>query len=184
MGRDLNWGDGAIARSLRIIGSVELAVATAAFLFTCAIVSINAGLRYLANTSLVWSEEAALLSTNVFVFLGAAIIFKARADVAVTYFLDKLPPRIAAWLEFLTYLAAAALLGTMVFKSISLWPLQRFTTTFILDISRFWFTVPLIWGAGSMFVASLAFAAQGFDSIRRQSYGRAAPFVAMPVEPE
>lgn len=169
---------------MRALGAAELVVAAAAFLFTCGLVSLNAGLRYLANSSIVWSEEGALLATNVFVFVGAAVIFKARADVAVSYVLDKMPPRAAAWIEFATFAAAAAFLATMAIQAAALWPLQRYTSTFILDISRFWFTVPLIWGATSMFLTSLAFAARRLAAIRRGEPGRVPPFVAATVEPE
>ncbi len=168
-----------------MLGSVELAVASAAFLFTCTIVSANVLLRYGFNSSLVWSEEAALLSTNIFVFLGAAAILKARADVSVTFVLRKLPARVAVYLELLTYLAAAAFFATMLAQAILLWPLQWGTTTFILDISRFWFTLPLIWASASMLVTSLAFAMKAIASIRRGHHDvLGAPYLAMPVEPE
>lgn len=176
--------DDAVSRALRALGAVELVVAAAAFLFTCGLVSLNAGLRYLANSSIVWSEEGALLATNIFVFVGAAVIFKARADVAVSYFLEKMSARAAAWMEFATFAAAAIFLGVMAVQALLLWPLQRFTSTFILDISRFWFTVPLIWGAVSMCLTSFAFAIRRFEAIGRGEFGRMPPFVAAPVEPE
>ncbi len=176
--------DDAVSRAMRALGAVELAVAAVAFLFTCGIVSLNGGLRYLANSSIVWSEEGALLATNVFVFVGAAVIFKARADVAVSYVLERMPPRVAAWIEFATFAAAAVFLATMGVQAGALWPLQRHTSTFILDISRFWFTVPLIWGAASMCLASIAFAARRLAAIGRGDFGRVPPFVAAPVEPE
>ncbi|MCA0448903.1 MAG: TRAP transporter small permease [Proteobacteria bacterium] len=176
--------DDTVSRMLRALGAAELAVAAAAFLFTCTIVSLNAGLRYLANSSIIWSEEAALLATNIFVFVGAAVIFKARADVAVSYFLEKMSSRTAAWMEFATFAAAAIFLGVMAVQAILLWPLQRFTSTFILDISRFWFTVPLIWGTASMCLTSLVFAARRFAANGRGRFERLPPFVAAPVEPE
>jgi TRAP-type C4-dicarboxylate transport system permease small subunit len=176
---------GPLAFALRVLGFVELAVCAGAFLFTCIIVSTNVLLRYGFNSSLVWSEEVALLSTNIFVFLGAAVILKAKADVSVTFVVGKLSPRAAAYLEFLTYAAAAIFFATMLVQAIALWPLQRNTTTFILDISRFWFTLPLVWASASMLLTSIAFAADVLKSIRRRRHDVVcAPYLPMPVEPE
>lgn len=137
-------------RLLRAIGRIELVVAVAAFLATCGVVGANALLRFAFNDSLIWAEEVALLATNVFVFVGAAVIMKARADIAVSLVLESLPTRPRALVQLVLLTAAALFFACLLAASISLWPLQRNATTFILDIGRYWFTLPLAWAALSM----------------------------------
>ncbi len=171
--------------ALRLLGTFELAVAAVAFLVVCVVVSVNALLRFGFNSSIVWSEEVALLATNVFVFLGAAVILKANADVAVVFVVEKLSPRARAIALLAIYGAASAFFATLLWQSIALWPLQRTTMTFILDISRFWFTVPLIWAAASMLLSSLLFAVDiAADLHRNRQYAGPRRYLILPVEPE
>lgn len=147
---------------LRVVGWLELAVAITAFLAACGIVAANALLRFAFNRSLVWSEEAALLATNSFVFVGGAVIMKARADVSVSVVLDRLPSRSRAAIQAAILALAVAFFACLLAASLSLWPLQRNTTTFILDISRYWYTLPLVWAALSMLVTAIYQAAVTF----------------------
>jgi TRAP-type C4-dicarboxylate transport system permease small subunit len=176
---------GVAASFLRILGWFELYVAAAAFLVVCGVVSINALLRFGFNSSIVWSEEIALLATNVFVFLGAAVILKANADVAVTFVVDKLAPRARTLAILAIYAASAAFFAALFWQSLALWPLQRTTSTFILDISRYWFTVPLVWAAASMLLSSLTFALDtAADLLRSRQQSGPRRYLILPVEPE
>jgi TRAP-type C4-dicarboxylate transport system permease small subunit len=170
---------------LRLLGTVELAIAAAAFLVVCVVVSVNALLRFGFNSSIVWSEEVALLATNVFVFLGAAVILKANADVAVIFVVERLSARTRALALMTIYTAASVFFATLLWQSIALWPLQLTTSTFILDISRFWFTVPLVWAAASMLLTSVVFVFDtAADMLRnRQSVGPRR-YLTLPAEPE
>ena len=174
-----------VGSALRLLGLVEMAIASLAFVVVCGVVSVNALLRYGFNSSIVWSEEVALLATNVFVFLGAAVILKANADVAVRFLIEKAPVRVRALGVLATYAAASVFFATLLFQSVALWPLQRSTMTFILDISRYWFTLPLVWAAGSMLLTSLAFAVRAAADIL-ENRDRPGPlhYLALPVEPE
>lgn len=172
-------------RALRLLGTFELAIAAAAFLVVCVVVSANALLRFGFNSSIVWSEEVALLATSVFVFVGAAVILKANADVAVVFLVEKLSPggRTVALLAI--YTGASAFFATLLWQSIALWPLQRNTSTFILDISRFWFTVPLIWGAASMLLTSILFASDiAIDALGSRHHVGPRRYLTLPAEPE
>jgi TRAP-type C4-dicarboxylate transport system permease small subunit len=171
-----------VGRVLRAVGHAELAVAIAAFLATCGVVGANALLRYAFNSSLVWSEEVALLATNVFVFVGAAVIMKARADIAVSLVLARLRPAPRTLVRIATQLATVAFFGCLLAAALSLWPLQRNSTTLILDINRYWFTLPLAWAALSMLVtgvyqAAVTLAGGEFADTRLQ-------LLNLPGEPE
>ncbi len=174
----------ALHGALRVLGRIELAVAVLAFIATCVIVSINATLRYGLNSSIVWSEEVALLCTSVFVFVGAAVIHKAGADVSVTLFVQRLPARTQAVLALATHAAGAAFFAVLLTQAIALWPLQWNTTTFILDISRFWFTVPLVYAATSMLATSIMFAVEAGHGLRAGLPAAPLRFVSLPAEPE
>lgn len=167
---------------LRAGGRAELVVAVAAFLATCAVVSANALLRFAFNSSLVWSEEVALLATNVFVFVGAAVIMKARADIAVSLVLESLPARPRRLVQLATLAAAAAFFACLLAASISLWPLQRNSTTFILDINRYWFTLPLAWAALSMLATAAYQASQVLA--HGEAAGQRMQLLELPGEPE
>lgn len=168
-------------RVLRAVGRAELVVAIAAFLATCGVVSANALLRFAFNSSLVWSEEVALLATNVFVFIGAAVIMKARADIAVSLVLEALPAAPRRLVQLATLVAAVAFFACLLAASISLWPLQRNSTTFILDINRYWFTLPLAWAALSM-LATAAWQA-GVVLAHGEAAGERLRLLALPDEP-
>jgi TRAP-type C4-dicarboxylate transport system permease small subunit len=176
---------GVLAAVLRALGVFELIIAGIAFLVVCVVVSANALLRFGFNSSIIWSEEVALLATNVFVFLGAAVILKANADVSVVFVVNKLHPRAKALAQLAIYTAASVFFATLLWQSIALWPLQQTTSTFILDISRYWFTLPLVWAAASMFLTSVAFA---FDAGADLTSGGASigtrRYLTLPAEPE
>ena len=175
---------GAAASALGMLGVCELIVAGAAFVVVCVVVSANSLLRFGFNSSLVWSEEVALLATNVFVYLGAAVILKANADVSVSFLVNKLRPRTRTLVRLAIYTAAALFFATLLWQSIALWPLQQTTSTYILDISRYWFTLPLVWAAASMLLTSAVFV---LDIAADLAQGRTPGpyrYLALPAEPE
>ena len=57
------------------------------------VVSMQIASRYLLDVSLIWSEEAARLQFISMVFLGAALLARRWDHLAVTAFVDMLPPR-------------------------------------------------------------------------------------------
>ena len=176
---------GVLASALRVLGVCELVVAGLAFVIVCLVVSANALLRFGFNSSIVWSEEVALLATNVFVYLGAAVILKANADVSVVFVVDRLHPRARAFTRLAIYTAAAFFFATLLWQAIALWPLQRTTSTFILDISRYWFTLPLVWAAASMLLTSIVFVlGTGGDIVRGRASSGPLRYLTLPAEPE
>jgi TRAP-type C4-dicarboxylate transport system permease small subunit len=145
---------GAFRRALAALGLAELTLAAAALV---AITGLNAAgvlMRYGFNSSLVWAEEISLLLMNVMVFLGAAVMYKARAYVVLEYFYRKLPPAPQRWLGMLTWALACAFAALAAGYAISLYPLQINTTSYILELPRFYATVPLIAGCASIAAAS------------------------------
>ena len=139
-----------VRRVLAALGFAELGTAAAALV---AITGLNAAgvvMRYGFNASIVWAEEVSLLLMNVMVFLGAAAMYKARAYVALEYFFRLFPKRLQHWVTAATWALACAFAAVAAGYGISLYPLQINTTSYILELPRFYATIPLIAGCASI----------------------------------
>lgn len=144
----------AFRRFLGVVGRVELFATSTALLAICALTGAGVFVRYVLNKSIVWSEEVSLFLTCIMVFVGAAAMYKARAYVVLEYFFNKFG---AAWQRRLALGAwvLAMAFGTIVcVAAISLYPLQINTTSYILELPRFYWTLPLIWGGASIALTS------------------------------
>lgn len=146
---------GPFGRALSLIGRCELVVAILALLAITGLNAVAIVLRYAFNSSLVWSEEISLLLTNVLVFIGAAAMVKARADVALEFFVRRFPRRLQWLLALLAWLCCLAFGAILVVEGVSLYPLQINTTSYILELPRFYATVPLIVGGASIAATGL-----------------------------
>ena len=142
------------ARLLRWIGLVELVAAVAAFLAVIAVVAWNVTLRYVFNSSLIWFEEVSLLCLNVAVFLGASVLHKAQADVAISVVVDRLPAAARRGAAAATHAAALAFFAVLAAQCIALWPIQRSSTTLMIEIGRYWYTLPMLAASASSAVTS------------------------------
>ena len=145
---------GAFRRGLAILGLAELVLAAAALVAITGLNGAGVLMRYGFNASLVWAEEISLLLMNVMVFLGAAVMYKARAYVVLEYFYRKLAPGPQRWLGVLAWALACAFAVLAAAYAVSLYPLQINTTSYILELPRFYATVPLILGCASIAAAS------------------------------
>ncbi|MGQ0650703.1 MAG: TRAP transporter small permease [Betaproteobacteria bacterium] len=166
---------GVFRRALAALGLAELTLAAAALV---AITGLNAAgvvMRYGLNASLVWAEEISLLLMNVMVFLGAAVMYKARAYVVLEYFYRRLPPGPQRGLTLLTWALACAFAALAAGYAVSLYPLQINTTSYILELPRFYATVPLIVGCASIAAASAYYFWQAL-------HGRDAASILPPIE--
>ncbi len=150
---------GPFGRALRLVGRCELLVAVLALLAITGLTMAAIVVRYAFNASLVWSEEISLLLTNVLVFIGAAAMHMARADVALEFFVRRFPPRIQWPLALLAWFCSLALGTVIVFEAVALYPLQINTTSYILELPRFYATIPLIVGGASIAATSLYYCA-------------------------
>ncbi len=139
-----------VRRALAALGFAELAAAAVALV---AITGLNAAgvvMRYGFNASIVWAEEVSLLLMNVMVFLGAAVMYKARAYVALEYFFRMFPQGLQHWATVATWALACAFAAVAAGYGMSLYPLQINTTSYTLELPRFYATIPLIAGCASI----------------------------------
>lgn len=105
----------------RIVGAVCKGVALtceafvfAAIAFTVLLTFINTVMRYIASDTILWFEEATLISLNVITFLGAAVAFSRGDVMAFTFVQERASDRVRAILgaasNWLVILVCVALL--------------------------------------------------------------------------
>jgi TRAP-type C4-dicarboxylate transport system permease small subunit len=149
-----------IARSvLRVLGRVEMATVIVSLIVICILTGVQIFLRYGFNESLLWSEEVSLLLMKVMVFLGAAAIYKMQAFICVGFVFNAVPTSVQNLFSVLTSIAAMVFSLVVVVQGLNLYPTQISVRTYLLELPKFYFTVPLIYGAASIFLTSTYFAA-------------------------
>ena len=100
--------------------------------------------------SIWWAQEVAQLGMLVSYFLGIADVVKANQDIVIGFIVQRLP---RVWQRPL-YLAIQALVGVFAIvvaaQGVALAPQQLAFKTYILDIPKFYATLPLILASVSM----------------------------------
>ena len=132
-----------VRRALAAWGMAELFVATACLVAISILNAAGVLMRYVFNSSIVWSEEVSLLLLNV-------MMYKARAYVVLEYFFRKFSVTLQHRLTLATWALACAFPAIAALYGASLYPLQINTTSFILEVPRFYATIPLIIGCASI----------------------------------
>jgi TRAP-type C4-dicarboxylate transport system permease small subunit len=147
-------------RLIRLLGRAELVVTLAAFAGVVALVSVQVALRFLFAYGLVWAQEVAQLLILVAYFLGTSYVYKARHYLLIGIVFDRLPER----LRILLYLAAQALTAVfclMLFVELcGLAPAQLRMKTYILQVPRFYSSLPLLIGSASMDLTAIYYGAR------------------------
>lgn len=76
--------------------------------------------RYILKISVPWTEEVARVIAIWLTFIGAAVVQAARAQIASTYFAERLPERLRVALGVITSLASLAFLYLALRGSINM----------------------------------------------------------------
>jgi TRAP-type C4-dicarboxylate transport system permease small subunit len=89
------------------------------------LVSLQVVLRYVLGQALPWAEEAAVYMMVWMAFIGAAVALQRSEHMALTLFVDRLPPtferitRLVSHLLVLTFLLMVLVLGLQLAMAIS-----------------------------------------------------------------
>jgi len=157
---DLEASAFGVARSaLRLLGRLEIAAVILSLVIICFLTGAAIVLRYGFDASLLWGEEVSLLLMKIMIFLGAAAIYKGRAFICVGLVFDAVPGAVQYLLSVLAWIAAMVFAAVVVWQGILLYPTQINVRTYLLELPKFYFTVPLIFGAASIFLTSAYYAA-------------------------
>lgn len=137
-------------RGLRWIGRAELHLAVIAFAFVAGLTFYQVILRYAFAGSIWWAQEVAQLAMLISYFLGIAYVYKANQDIVILLIVERLP----ATMQLTLYLAIQALIVlfcVVVFvQGVLLAPSQLNFRTYILNIPKFYSTLPLLLASLSM----------------------------------
>ncbi len=148
----------ALRRGLYWIGRIELLLAIAAFASVALLTAYQVVLRYGFSGSLWWAQEVAQLAMLVAYFFGIAYVYKANQDIVILFIAQRLP---AQWRRPL-YLAIQAIIAgfcmMVAIQGLLLAPNQLRFKTYILNIPKFYSTLPLIIASISMTVTAVYFA--------------------------
>jgi TRAP-type transport system small permease protein len=81
------------------------------------LVSVQVFTRYVLNNPTSWSEEAANFTQVFLVFLGGTLAIFQKRTLRITFFVDRLPPRLSAAIELAMKILILLFLITLVWYS-------------------------------------------------------------------
>ena len=148
----------AFRKILAAIGLIELWVALIAFVFVVGLTMIQVGYRYLFAGSIWWAQEISQLAMLIAYFLGIAYVYKAKNDIIVGFLLSRLSREAQVFFAVVGQIMVAAFCFLLVITGLELAPSQLVFFTYILNIPRFYSTLPLIVGSASMGVTAIYYA--------------------------
>jgi TRAP-type C4-dicarboxylate transport system permease small subunit len=140
---------------LRLLGRAELAFAAASFAFVVALNCVQIGLRMFTPWSLWWTQEVSQLSSLIAYFFGISMIYKLQQDVVIIFIYRNLPKQIQFYLFFMIQVLVALFVCLVAQQAIDLAPMQLHNRTYILNIPRFYSTLPLLISSVSMLATTI-----------------------------
>ena len=153
-----------VRRVLAAIGFVELWVAIVAFVFVVGLTMTQVLYRYLLAGSIWWAQEIAQLAMLVAYFFGIAYVYKARQDIIVGFLVNRLSRRVQVGLTIFTQVLIVMFCLFLVVTGLELAPAQLVFFTYILNIPRFYSTLPLIIASASMAMTAAYYAIVAWQS--------------------
>ncbi len=81
------------------------------------LVSVQVFTRYVLNNPTSWSEEAANFTQVFLVFLGGTLAIFQKRTLRITFFVDRLPPRLSAAIELAMKIFILLFLITLIWYS-------------------------------------------------------------------
>lgn len=129
---------------LHSIANIYLIIALCCMIALIGILTVEIGLRYFFQHSLVWSQELFSILICWITFLGFGKIAVERQDISITYFIQKLSEgkqRIVMMLNSILLLVASSV---MLFYSLKLTISHMTKTTTIMKAPSAWFYSPLV----------------------------------------
>lgn len=148
----------ALRRGLYWIGRAELLLAIAAFAAVALLTAYQVVLRYGFSGSLWWAQEVAQLAMLVAYFFGIAYVYKANQDIVILFIAQRLPARWRRPLYLAIQATIAGFCMMVAIQGLLLAPNQLRFKTYILNIPKFYSTLPLIIASISMTVTAVYFA--------------------------
>lgn len=108
-----------LGAALRVVSNIFGAIATAFLLFLMFGITLDAIVRFIYGHSVPGFFEMSELSLVVIVFFGLGWTQMDDAHIRVTLLHNKVPPRVAQWMDALAWLAAAVVLAVLAYPATS-----------------------------------------------------------------
>lgn len=121
--------------------------------------------RYVLNHSLFWSEELARYLFIYLVFLGAAIVLRRGGHIQVSFFVERLPPRLQRGVAVVVDLLLLGFAGIVFTQSVRLAAMVWTVPTAALLIPWTLVYLGIVLGTGAMVLI-------GLDMLRSHLTGR------------
>jgi len=118
----------------RLLGRIEVLVASVLLAFMVALVFVDVLLRYLLDSPITGTSELAGTMFVWVMFLGSAAAARRRLHVGVGWFVDQLPTRVAGLVRIGVTLAIVAILLTVALFGLELMNSSRDRTLPLTDI--------------------------------------------------
>jgi TRAP-type transport system small permease protein len=94
---------------------IEEALAAAAMALICLISFSNVVARYATNYSFAFTEEFSVFLLVFMTFVGASAAFASNEHIRITFFLQRMPPRLGWLCEVITLLATTLMFSLIVY---------------------------------------------------------------------
>ena len=144
-----------LARGLGVVSRLSLWIAGLGLVAMTAIVSTQVFFRYALNSSIVWSEPAAVILMGWFIFLGAAVGIREGYHLSFDVLLHVLPDRMKAVLHTTSDLVVCAFGFGMAWYGGQLMLSAAGSVLPTLGISGAVDFLPLVFGGGLVMLFSL-----------------------------
>lgn len=154
-------------RVLGAYGKIELAVAVLAFAVSMALVVAQVLARQM-GFSLWWAQEAAQLAIMYAYFLGVSHLYQVRHMVVVDFAFARMPPVLRVRVYQLGLIAVIVFCSLVLSGVIDVYRLEMRFPSFVLQVPRFYWTLPLGIASASMIATSLYFL---INSLNRKAWG-------------
>lgn len=155
-------------RLKHILKNLDVYFAGFLFAVTIAIVVANVFMRYFVGHVFPWGEEVATSCFVYTTFVGAAWCLRTHQHVGVDLVVDRLPPALRGFVQFLTDLIILVLNCYITYLSIQFIISSKVKTMPILKISSVYLNASLTIGFGLMAIYSLFNLVQDIRKMRKE----------------
>lgn len=141
---------------LRILGRIELSIAFVTFCAAMLLVIAQVGVRQIGG-SLWWAQEWAQLLVMYAYFLGISHLYQVRQMIVVEFCFSRLPRGWQVVFYVISQMAVVIFCAITLYSALRNMPMELRFPSFVIQVPRFYWTLPLMVASVSMIFSSLYF---------------------------
>jgi len=147
---------GSFGRVLRWFGRLEMAVAILCFAAAMLLVIAQVVYRQ-AGASLWWAEELAQLLVLYAYFLGISHVYQVRQMIVMEFLAQRFSWRSQIRLYIFVQLFTIGFCAVVAYSCVRIMPAELRFPSYVLQVPRFYWTLPLLIGSVSMVLSCFYF---------------------------